>query len=83
MFITIVVHMQHWFIVTIVIIENNGTMKKKNLPTICYLCTYALVESLKPNMGGGATMLVMITYTHTYCSHHLYGLMRFLDCTTT
>lgn len=33
-------------------------------------CTYALVESLKPNMGGGATMFVMITYTHTYCSHH-------------
>jgi hypothetical protein len=21
-------------------------------------------------MGGGATMFVMITYTHTYCSHH-------------
>ncbi len=36
MFITIIVHMQHWFIVTIVIIENNGTMKKKNLPTTCF-----------------------------------------------
>lgn len=48
-----------------------------------YWCTYAIAEGLKPNMGGGATMLVMMTYTHTYCSHHLNGLMRFLDCATT
>jgi len=37
MFITIIVHMQHWFIVTIVIIGNNGTMKKRNLPTTCFI----------------------------------------------
>ncbi len=84
MFITIVVHIQLWFIVTTIIIENNGAMRRRNLPTTCFVdAPMHLLSTWSLTWVAVLQCLLWLPIHTPIAPTILNGLMKFLDCTTT